>query len=93
MKALFAGLMMTDGVFTFWATNHGYTEVNPLMAPIANTPMYVVYKVITAIVAVVIVSLLATRFPRVRKFARTGIIAGTVLYALVLASNLWEVLA
>lgn len=57
-----------DGVLTVWATNHGFIEVNPLMAPIANTWILPVWKVGIAALGAAFVLLFSLRFPRVVTF-------------------------
>ena len=68
-----------DGVLTVWATNHGFIEVNPLMAPIAHTWILPVWKVGIATLGAVFVLLFSRRFPRIVTFV-----------AVVLVLNLLE---
>ena len=92
MKKIFTALIILDGILTFWATNNGYVEVNPLMAPIAHTALYPILKVITVILGVVIVAALVKRFPQLKRVATLGYASCIVFYVLVLASNTMELI-
>jgi hypothetical protein len=91
MAITFITLIVIDGALTFWATNNGYTEVNPLMAPIANTILFPVLKTITVLIGVAIVGYLLKRFPKFIMVANFGFISMIGFYGIVLASNLVEI--
>ncbi len=93
LAAVFTTLLSVDGIFTYWAIRSGdFQETNPLMAPIADSPLFVIYKVATAVLAVLLIGWLSSKFPAVRKFTNMGLGLFSLVYVLVLASNLWEVI-
>jgi len=92
LAATFALLLSADGALTYWAINTGqFTEQNPLMAPMAGSPLFVLYKMATAVIAILIIGWLTSKVPRLRRLTDFGLIAGSLLYVAVLASNLWQV--
>jgi len=91
LAVAFVTLIAVDGVFTFWATNNGYTEVNPLMASFAHTLLFPISKIVTALIAIAIVGFFVKHFPKFSWVATIGYSGGVALYTLVLASNLMEV--
>jgi hypothetical protein len=93
MATLFATLLIADGALTFWATNHGFTEVNPLMAPFAHTVLYPVLKLVTALLATLIVTALSKRFPRLQRVARVGYALFSAFYVIILATNVIELVS
>jgi hypothetical protein len=84
---LFIFLELADGLLTMWATNHGFVELNQLVAGYAQLWLYPASKVITALIGTIAVGFLAKRFPR---YARIGLIIAAVFMAVVLVSNLYE---
>jgi len=92
LAATFAILLSLDGALTYWAINTGqFTEQNPLMAPMAGSPVFVLYKLATAVIAILIIGWLTSKVPRMRRLTNLGMVAGSLLYVAVLATNLWEV--
>ena len=88
----FLALTAIDGILTFWATNNGYTEVNPLMAPIAHTILFPITKVLIPVIGVAFVGYLLKRFPKFIKVANFGFVAVIAMYVFVLGSNLLEMI-
>jgi hypothetical protein len=92
LAVTFATLLSLDGALTYWAIQSGqFQEQNPLMAPHAGSPLFVLYKVATAVIAILIIGVLVHRFPRLRRLSDFGLGLFSLLYVAVLASNLWEV--
>jgi len=83
------GLQVVDGLLTMWATNHGFAEVNPLMAPIANSWMLLAVKVIPTIVVVLALLPLTRRFGKV---ITGGLVAGIAFLGLVVGLNIIELI-
>lgn len=92
MAITFIIIIAVDGLLTFWATNNGYTEVNPLIVPIANTIIYPVLKLIVPLIGVAVVGYLIKRFPKFVRVAYFGFVSIIGLYVIILASNLVEML-
>jgi len=80
-------MMVTDGIMTYWAVNHGFIEQNPLMVPIAGTWVLPVWKAFMALVAVVLMLLVAWRF---LKWVELGFVLCIILMSWVLVSNVVE---
>jgi hypothetical protein len=92
LAAVFAILLSADGALTYWAISSGqFQEQNPIMAPHAGSPLFVLYKVATAVIAILIIGVLVHKFPQTRRLSSIGMAIGSLLYAVVLATNLWEV--
>ena len=92
LAVTFATLLSLDGALTYWAIQSGqFQEQNPLMAPHAGSPLFVLYKVATAVIAILIIGVLVHKFPRMRRLSDFGLGLFSLLYAVVLATNLWEV--
>ena len=90
LSVAFIGLQAADTFLTMWAVNHGFTEVNPLMAPIAGTWVSPVVKVVPAIIVAVGLAWLTRRWPRTRTVATVGLVTVVVFMIGILASNLLE---
>ena len=84
----FVVLIAFDGFLTFWATNNGYVETNTLMFPFTRYSLFPIYKIITALVAVAIVSYLVRRFPKLNWVANIGYGISIVFYTWIIALNL-----
>lgn len=80
----FVGLEVVDSFLTMWATSHGYEEVNPLAAPIAQTWLFPTWKIAGAVAAVMILMPLARRFPGSVNY---GLVAVSLFLGAVLVSN------
>ena len=92
LAVTFATLLSLDGALTHWAIQSGqFQEQNPLMAPHAGSPLFVLYKVATAVIAILIIGVLVHKFPRMRRLTDFGFGLFSLFYVAVLASNLWEV--
>jgi len=90
LSVAFIGLQAADTFLTMWAVNHGFTEVNPLMAPIAGTWASPVVKIAPAILVAVGLARLTKRWPRTRTVATVGQAATVVFMVGILTSNLLE---
>lgn len=86
-KLIFVGLETADGILTMWATNHGFQEVNPLMAPIASSWVFLASKIVVVVLSLGILIVIGRRFPRSVNVALN--ITSFFLLA-VIASNLFE---
>ena len=80
-------LQVADSFLTMWATNHGYQEVNSIVAPIAHTWWLPVCKVLPAIGVSFLMIKLARRFPKTVVF---GLLAAVAFLAIVLVANVFE---
>lgn len=80
-------LQVADSFLTMWATNHGYQEVNSIVAPIAHTWWLPVCKVLPAIGVSFLMVKLARRFPKTVVF---GLSAASAFLAIVLVANVFE---
>jgi len=80
-------LQVADSFLTMWATNHGYQEVNSIVAPIAHTWWLPVCKVLPAIGVSFLMIKLAHRFPKTVVFGLSG---ASVFLAIVLVANVLE---
>jgi len=83
----FVVLQVADSFLTMWATNHGYQEVNSIVAPIAHTWWLPVCKVLPAIGVSFLMLKLARRFPKTVAF---GLSAASAFLAIVLVANVFE---
>jgi len=90
LSMAFIGLQAADTFLTMWAVNHGFTEVNPLMAPIAGTWVSVLVKVVPAILVAICLARLTARWPRIRNVVNVGMVAVVVFMVGILTSNLLE---
>ncbi len=61
----FALLVIADSLITWWAVNHGYTELNLFIAPIAHTWQLVVAKIVTSLMVSVSAIWMAERFTKI----------------------------
>ena len=89
--SLFVGLETIDAFLTLWAMQHGFTEVNPLMAPIAGTWLGPLVKIIPALAAAWLLLWVTRRWPRTRPVAGFGLIMASCFMAIIIGSNLLEV--
>ena len=89
-------LQVADSFLTMWATNHGYTEVNHLMAPIAHTWWMAAVKVLPTALVGWLAFWAVGRFPKTWRVApkvvACGLGAACSFLGLVLASNLGELI-
>lgn len=93
LKALgiaFIGLEAADSLLTMWAVNHGFTELNPILAPIAGTWVSPVVKVLPAVFAVWLLTKVTSRWPRTRPVANAGFATAVAFLGAVIVSNLYE---
>lgn len=81
-----------DAFLTLWATNNGFQEVNPLMAPFAHTWAFPFIKLIPALVALLVVSRMAARWPKTRPIISGGLALSVVFLGVVLIANVGEIL-
>jgi len=90
----FVALEAADSFLTMWAVNHGYTELNILMAPIAHTWWMVATKVLPAALVGWLLFWAVGRFPKswtvAPKVVAFGLGAAGSFLGIVLASNLGE---
>ena len=90
LSIAFIGLQTADTFLTMWAVNHGFTEANPVMAPIASTWVSPVVKIVPAVVIAIVLARLVNRWPRIRVVANVGLTAVVLFYVGILTSNLLE---
>ncbi len=90
LSIAFIGLETADTFLTMWAVNHGFTEANPLMAPIADSWVSVLVKVVPAILVAIGMARLTRRWPRTKTVVTVGMAAVVVFMTGILASNLLE---
>ena len=86
----FVALQVTDAFLTLWAVNHGFEEVNPLLAPIAGTWLSPLVKIVPAALVVWGLDRLGHRYPRTRLVSDVGLGAAIVFLGVVLVGNLGE---
>jgi len=86
----FVGFQAIDAFLTMWAVNHGFMELNPLLAPVAGTWVSPAAKVLPAVFAVWLLAKAADRWPRTRLVANAGLMMAVVFLGTVLVSNLCE---
>jgi len=89
-------LQVADSSLTMWATSHGYTEVNPFMAPIAHTWWMAAVKVLPTALVGWLAFWAVGRFPKTWRVAPKvvvfGLGAACAFLGIVLASNLGELI-
>jgi hypothetical protein len=90
LSIAFIGLQTVDTFLTMWAVNHGFTEANPLMAPIADSWVSPVVKIAPAILVAIGLAWLTKRWLRTRTVALVGQVAVVVFMVGILASNFME---
>ncbi len=90
LSMVFIGLETIDTFLTMWAVNHGFTEANPLMAPIADSWLSVLVKVVPAVMVAIGLAWLTRKWPRTRTVALVGMALAVTFMAGILASNLLE---
>ena len=92
----FVTLEAADSFLTMWAVNHGYTELNILMAPIAHTWWMAAIKVLPVALVGWLLFWAVGRFPKSWKVAPKvvafGLGAACAFLGIVLASNLGELI-
>lgn len=94
-KLLAGGLVaaqIADSFLTLWATNNGFVEVNPIMAPIAHLWTLPVVKIIPSLIVVWGIAKLQRRFPVIGKPVNVGLVACIAFYAAVLIWNVTEII-
>ena len=89
---LFISLQAVDAFLTLWATNHGFQEVNPVMMSIADSWWIVVVKLVPAIMVTAFLARLAYRHQLVRRVTVAGLGAACTFLAVVLVSNIMEII-
>lgn len=94
--AFLFGILVTlkaiDGFWTLWATNHGYIELNPIMASIASTWWGPVATTLPLVVLGILVMGIIRRFPGITKVVFHGVMAACVLMIVVLVTNLGAII-
>jgi len=88
----FVAAQIADSFLTLWATNNGFVEVNPIMAPIAHMWAMPVVKIVPALVVIWAIAKLQRRFPIIGKPISIGLVACIAFYAAVLVSNISEII-
>ena len=83
---------IADSFLTLWATNNGFVEVNPLMAPIAHLWIMPVVKIVPALLVVWGISKLQQRFPVLGTPVSVGLVVCIAFYAAILVSNVSEII-
>lgn len=84
-------LEAVDGLFSKWAVPHGFREVNPFMAPLAASWWATAIKVGSSLAVISVLGWLTRR--RYRQELIVGIGVGVVFLALVIGSNVVEVVS
>jgi len=89
-------LEAVDSFLTMWAVNHGYTELNILVAPFAHTWWLAAAKILPAALVGWLAYWLVGRFPKTWRVApwalALGLAAGSLFLIIVLVSNLLQIL-
>jgi hypothetical protein len=89
---VFVVLEAIDAVMTVWAMRQGgFTELNPLIAPIATQWWMPAVKILPAIVAAIIIWKLVARWPRLQGIATGGAILACCFIGLVVITNFIEI--
>jgi len=92
LATTFVALEVADSFLTMWAVNHGYTELNNLVAPIAHTWWMAAIKVLPAALVGWLLFWTVGRCPKTWKVAPKVLVFGLgatcAFLSIVLASNL-----
>ena len=86
----FVAFEAADAFLTLWAVNHGFEEVNPIMAPIAGTWASPLVKILPAVLVAWGLARLGRRYPKTQPVTAVGLVAAVAFYGVVLASNVAE---
>jgi len=86
----FVAAQATDAFLTLWAVNHGFEEVNPVLAPIAGTWASPLVKILPAALVAWGLARLGRRYPKTQPVTAVGLVAAVAFYGVVLASNVAE---
>lgn len=87
---VFVAAQAADAFLTLWAVNHGFEEVNPILAPIAGTWLSPLVKIVPAALVVWFLIRLGRRYPRTRLVSAVAFGAAIVFLGVVLVSNVAE---
>jgi hypothetical protein len=88
--SLFISFEIIDAFLTMWAVQHGFTEVNLLMAPIAGTWLGPLVKIVPTLAAAGLLLWVTRRWPHTRPVAGFGLVAACGFMAIIIGSNLLE---
>jgi len=81
-----AGFVISDGLLTYFLIRYGLArEWNPLLAPIVGEGNFLIFKVVGALLCVLILWDIYKRFPRI---ALTATSCFVVVYGVIVAWNL-----
>ena len=86
----FVAAQAADAFLTLWAVNHGFQEVNPLLAPIAGTWLSPLVKIVPAALVVWGLDRLGRRYPKTQPVTAFGLVAAVAFLGVVLVSNVAE---
>lgn len=93
MKKLAIIFLVTQAIdcfLTMWATNNGFVEANPLMAPFAHTWAFVPFKLIIPTIVVVGVAFLVRKYAAIRTVVLGALVGANAFLIIVIASNIIE---
>ncbi len=94
LAVLLVTLQIIDSLLTMWAVNHGYIELNPVIAPIAGTYWMLVVKVLPVIGVGIFA--IWVKFPKswiiAPRVMTWGLGSACVFLGIVLISNLMELI-
>ena len=87
LLSAYLGLQGADAILTQFSVQRGLArELNPIMAPFAGKPLFVVLKLGAAFISLPLLWWLArTKYPLVRRFANVALVGLVVLYSGVVA--------
>ncbi len=86
LLGLLAGFIVSDGLLTYFLVRHGLgREGNPFLLPIVGGDSFLVLKVVSAILAVLILWDIYRRFPRLALVSTSCFV---VVYGMIVFWNL-----
>lgn len=91
LVTIFLVAQAIDCFFTMWATNNGFVEVNPLMAPFAHTWDFVFFKVTIPALIVAAIVLVTKKFPAVYSFTFGFLLSANAITVGVVIWNAIEI--
>lgn len=86
----FVAAEAADAFLTLWAVNHGFQEVNPILAPIAGTWASPLVKILPAALVVWALARLGRRYPKTQPVTAVGLVSAVAFLGVVLVSNVAE---
>ena len=90
---IFITLQLADALLTQWAVaNCGVIEQNPLMAPIVSSPLFLIVKIVPALIVVPIMAWITKRYARLVRLIDWGLTGASIFYIVILAGNITELI-